>query len=58
LSSRCVVDIILIIFVVSKIGSNASSNRLYVMNGKIPLDWLNLSLDSFKIKCKNNIFLQ
>jgi hypothetical protein len=32
-----------------KIGANNLSNRLYVLNGKIPLDWLNLSLGSFKI---------
>ena len=40
-----------------KIGANALSNRLYVINGKIPLDWLNLTLDSFKINCKK-LFLQ
>jgi hypothetical protein len=32
-----------------KIGANALSNRLCVKNGKITLDWLNLTLDSFQI---------
>jgi hypothetical protein len=39
-----------------KIGANGLSNRPYVLNGKIPLDWLNLSLDSFNIKCKKIVF--
>ena len=30
--------------------SNILTNRLSALNGKIPLDWLNGSLDSFKIK--------
>ena len=40
-----------------KIGNNILSNRLCVVNGRIELDWLNLSLPSFKIKCKR-LFLQ
>jgi hypothetical protein len=40
-----------------KIRANALSNRLDVINGKIPLDWLNLILNSLKIKCKK-LFLQ
>ena len=28
-------------------------NRLSVLNGRIPLGWLNGSLESFKVKCKN-----
>jgi hypothetical protein len=39
-----------------KIGANTLSNRFYVINGKNPLNWLNLSLESFKIKCKKNVF--
>ena len=35
-----------------KIGNNILSNRFTLLNGKIPLDWLNESEDSFKIKCK------
>ena len=38
-----------------RVGLNALANRLYVLNGKIPLSWLNLSIDSFKVKCKNAI---
>ena len=36
-----------------RIGKNALCNKLHQLNGKIPLAWLNLSFDSFKIKCKN-----
>ena len=32
------------------------ANRLFVLNNKIPLYWLNLSMDTFKIKCKD-VFL-
>ena len=35
-----------------KMGLNILVNRLSVLNGKIPLSWLNSSLESFKIKCK------
>ena len=36
------------------VGKNILLNRMYVLNGKIEKSWLNLSLDSFKIKCNNN----
>ena len=36
----------------NKVGINALANRLFVINGKIPLIWLSLSIDSFKLKCK------
>ena len=39
-----------------KIGSNLLHNRFTVLNGKIELDWLNLSFNSFKLKC-NTLFL-
>ena len=39
-----------------KIGINIMSNRLKVLNDKIDLDWLNLSLNSYKLKMKE-IFL-
>ena len=39
-----------------KIGINMLCNRLKVLNGKINLDWLNLSLTSYKLKMKE-IFL-
>ena len=35
-----------------KVGMNVFSNRLWYINGKIDLEWLNLSFNSFKIKCK------
>ena len=35
-----------------KVGLNLLANRLSALNGKIRLDWLNCSLDSFKVKCK------
>ena len=35
-----------------RVGINALSNRFWYLNGKINLDWLNLSVNSFKIKCK------
>ena len=40
-----------------KIGMNIFSNRLHYLNGKIELDWLNLSFGSYKVKCKK-LFLQ
>ena len=35
-----------------KIGKNIAVNRLILINGKIPYDWLNLTWNLFKIKCK------
>ena len=35
-----------------RVGINALANRFYILNHTIPLDWLNLSYLSFKIKCK------
>ena len=35
-----------------KIGNNILGIRLQILNNKIPLEWLNLSLNSFKLKCK------
>ena len=40
-----------------KVGNNILSNRLSILNKKITLDMLNLSLKSYKIKCKA-LFLQ
>ena len=36
-----------------KIGNNMISNRLSILNKLIPLHWLNLSLSSYKVKCKS-----
>ena len=35
-----------------KIGLNCLSNRLFLLNKTIPLNWLNESLCTFKVKCK------
>ena len=35
-----------------RVGNNALANRLNSINGKIDLNWLNLSFNSYKIKCK------
>ena len=40
-----------------KIGNNALANRLAILNNKISLDWLNLGINSFKVKCKE-LFLK
>ena len=42
---------------VRKVGINCLANRLTVINNKIPLDWLNLSLNTYKINCKK-LFLK
>ena len=36
-----------------KVGFNTPTRRLTVINNCIEFDWLNLSFDSFKVKCKN-----
>ena len=36
-----------------KVGNNILSNRFSCLNRKIPLEMLNLSIDAFKVKCKN-----
>ena len=35
-----------------KVGNNLLANRFTCLNGKIELNWLNLSYETFKIKCK------
>ena len=34
------------------VGKNILLNRLHVLNGKIDKNWINLSIDSYKVKCK------
>ena len=34
------------------VGLNAFANRVFVLNGRIPLDWLNMSITTFKVHCK------
>ena len=38
-----------------KVGVNCLANRFYLLNGTIPLQWLNNSIDTFKVKCKKTI---
>ena len=40
-----------------KVGYNTPTRQLALINNKIELVWLNLSFDSYKIKCKN-LFLK
>ena len=40
------------------VGNNLFSARLSILNSKIPLIDLNLSLDSFKVKCKKTLVHQ
>ena len=35
-----------------KIGRNNMINRLNMLNDQIEYDWLNLSINSYKLKCK------
>ena len=39
-----------------KVGQNILCNRLTCLNNKIEQNWLNISKESFKIKCKNLFF--
>ena len=34
------------------VGKNILLNRLHILNDKIEKNWINLKLDSYKIKCK------
>ena len=36
----------------TRVGLNSLANRLHTINGVIPLDWLNLSIETFKVRCK------
>ena len=40
-----------------KVGNNTLSNRLSTLNKKVPLHWLNLTLETFKLHCKNKFLL-
>ena len=35
-----------------KVGLNALANRVYILNNRIPLEWFNMCLDTFKVHCK------
>ena len=40
-----------------KIGKNLITNRLGIINNKIPYDWFNLNIMSYKLKCKELFLL-
>ena len=35
-----------------EVGINCLANRFYTLNGLIPLNWLNNTIETFKVKCK------
>ena len=35
-----------------RVGLNAIANRVFILNGRIPLTWFNMVIDTFKINCK------
>ena len=41
-----------------KVGENLMCNRFGVLSGKITHEMLNLSTDSFKVKCKSMFLMQ
>ena len=36
-----------------RVGGNILVNRLNILNDQIKYDWMNYSLDTYKVKCKN-----
>ena len=40
-----------------KIGKNKLVNRLPIITGLLKHDWMNLSLNSFKVRCKNFLLM-
>ena len=41
----------------TRVGLNSLANIFYLMNDLIPLKWLNVSNDSYKVQCKK-VFLK
>ena len=41
---------------IRKVGLNALANRAFILNNKIPLEWLNLTFDTYKVYCKKKNF--
>ena len=35
-----------------RVGLNAFANRVFILNGKIPLCWFEMSIETFKVHCK------
>ena len=42
---------------VFELGMNVLSSRFWYIKGKIEMDWFNLSIETFKIRCKK-LFLK
>ena len=40
-----------------RVGLNALANRFFILNDKIPLEWFNMSMDTFKVNCKKRFLL-
>ena len=38
-----------------RVGLNAFANRVFILNGRIPLDWFNMSLNTFKVQSKKRV---
>ena len=41
----------------TKVGINSLTNPLFYINGLVPLEWMNLSINGYKVKCKE-LFLK
>ena len=40
-----------------KVELNALANRVFILNNRIPLEWFNMSFESFKVHCKREFIL-
>ena len=40
-----------------KVGLNALANRVFVLNNRIPLEWFNMSFETFKVHSKQEFIL-
>ena len=40
-----------------RVGLNAMANIISILNDRIPLNWFNMSMDTFKVHCKK-LFLK
>ena len=41
-----------------KVGLNALANRAFILNNKLPLEWMNLSFNTFKVYCKREFLIE
>ena len=39
------------------VGKNILINRMHILNGKIDKNWINLSLNTYKVKCKEKFLM-